>query len=97
MDDDLIRMAAFTWLKGQVEIHGEILDWSDLANGFMFRDQRIHLVGQSGIWKPQVMQFPISSHSPKKGKEGEETARIIGDTKALRCADGSTNNRETCK
>ena len=60
MDDDLIRMAAFTWLKGQVEIHGEILDWSDLANGFMFRDQRIHLVGQSGIWKPQIMQYPIS-------------------------------------
>jgi len=60
MEDDLIRMAAFTWLKGQVDIHGEILDWSDLANGFMFRDQRIHLVGQSGIWKPQVMQLPIS-------------------------------------
>ncbi len=60
MDDDLIRMEAFTWLKGQVDIHGEILDWSALANGFMFRDQRIHLVGQSGIWKPQVMQFPIS-------------------------------------
>jgi len=60
MDDDLIRTAAFTWLKGQIDIHGEILDWSDLANGFMFRDQRIRLAGQSGIWKPQVMQFPIS-------------------------------------
>ena len=60
MDDDLIRTAAFTWLTGKVDVHGEILDWSDLANGFMFRDQRIRLAGQSGIWKPQVMQFPIS-------------------------------------
>jgi hypothetical protein len=24
MDDDLIRTAAFTWLKGQVDNHGEI-------------------------------------------------------------------------
>jgi putative restriction endonuclease len=60
MDDDLIRMAAFTWLKEQVDVYGEILDWSDLANGFMFKDQRIHLAGQSGIWKPQMMQLPIS-------------------------------------
>lgn len=56
----MIRTAAFTWLKGQVDIHGEILDRSVLAHGFMFKDQRIHLAGQSGIWKPQAMQYPIS-------------------------------------
>lgn len=60
MDDDLIRMAAFNWLKEQVDIHGEVLSWTLLSNGFMFRDHRVHLAGQSGIWKPLVMQLPIS-------------------------------------
>ncbi len=60
MDDGLIRMAAFDWLKEQVRIYGEVLSWTMITNGFVFQDQRIHLAGQSGIWKPQIMQLPLS-------------------------------------
>jgi putative restriction endonuclease len=60
MDDDLIRMSAFDWLKEKVEIYGEVLPWSLIAEGFIFQDHRIHLAGQPGIWKPQVMPLPIS-------------------------------------
>ena len=42
------------------DINGEILDWSVLAKGFMFEEQQIHLAGQSGIWKPRIMRYPIS-------------------------------------
>lgn len=60
MNDDQIRLAAFDWLKGIIDLRGEILDWSVLAKGFMFGEQQIHLAGQSGIWKPRAMQYPIS-------------------------------------
>jgi putative restriction endonuclease len=58
--DDLIRLAAFDWLKEQVRIYGEVLPWTMLTNGFMFNNYRIHLVGQTGIWKPQIMGLPLS-------------------------------------
>jgi putative restriction endonuclease len=67
MDDDQIRLAAFDWLKEQVQIHGEVLPWTMLTNGFIFNNQRIHLVGQSGIWKPQVMQLPLSIRTAFEG------------------------------
>ncbi len=31
-----------------------------LVNGFMCENHRINLAGRPGIWKPQVMQFPLS-------------------------------------
>ncbi len=86
MDDDAIRTAAFAWLKEQVDIHGEILDWTKLAEGFMFRDQRIHLAGQPGIWKPQLMQYPISittkfggPYPDRMNKDGLIEYRYRGD------------------
>jgi putative restriction endonuclease len=85
MNDDLIRMAAFNWLKEQVEIFGEVLPWSLLTNGFVFNDQRIHLVGQPGIWKPQVMQLPLSirtsyggPYPDKLNKDGRIEYRFRG-------------------
>ena len=86
MVDDQIRAAAFAWLKEQVEIHGEIMDWSILAKGFIFNDQQIHLAGQSGIWKPQAMQYPISittkyggPYPDKLNKDGLIEYRYRGD------------------
>jgi putative restriction endonuclease len=65
--DDLIRIAAFNWLKGHMQIHGEVLPWTLLEQGFMFEGQQIHLVGQSGIWKPKIMQLPISISTKFEG------------------------------
>jgi putative restriction endonuclease len=66
--DDTIRLAAFEWLKQQIQIHGEVLPWTLLERGFNFQGNQIHLVGQSGIWKPRLMQFPLSIRNKFAGK-----------------------------
>jgi putative restriction endonuclease len=84
--DDLIRIAAFNWLKDQVQFQGEVLPWTLLAEGFMFEGQQIHLVGQSGIWKPKIMQYPLSittkfegPYPDKLNKDGLIEYRYRGD------------------
>ena len=58
--DDLIRLAAFNWLEQQTDIYGDVLPRSLLENGFTYKDNRITLVGQKGIWKPKIMELPLS-------------------------------------
>jgi putative restriction endonuclease len=58
--DDLIRLSAFNWLKDQIRIHSDVLPRELLANGFLFNNHRMTLIGPSGIWKPQQMDLPIS-------------------------------------
>jgi len=58
--DELIRVAAFQWLDKQVANHGGILPRNLLEQGFQYQGLRVTLVGASGIWKPRVMELPIS-------------------------------------
>jgi len=59
--DSSIRLAAFHWLNEQIAIHGEeALPRSLLAKGFRFKDQQIYLIGASGIWKPALMELPLT-------------------------------------
>ncbi len=58
--DLAIRLAAFEFLTRQTDIHGEVLPWRILAEGFLFGDQKIRLVGQQGIFKPAGMELPLS-------------------------------------
>ncbi len=58
--DQQIRSAAFTWLGQQVIIHGDVLPRNLLAEGFLFGDIRIHLVGPKGIFKPKILALPLS-------------------------------------
>jgi putative restriction endonuclease len=58
--DDQIRLAASDWLNEQTLIYGEALPRRLLEQGFYFQEQRITLMGPQGIWKPQVMDLPIS-------------------------------------
>jgi putative restriction endonuclease len=67
--DEQIRFAAFKWLEEQVLLHGDELPRSLLEEGFLFRSQRVTLVGPQGIWKPKVLEhIPLSittvSNSP---------------------------------
>lgn len=55
-----IRLAAFEWLSEQVMIHDDVLPRQILETGFAFKGKNITLIGPRGIWKPQVMQLPIS-------------------------------------
>jgi putative restriction endonuclease len=55
-----IRLAAFQWLQEQVDIHGDVLPRASLQQGFTFRGKRVPLVSPQGIFKPKVMDFPLT-------------------------------------
>ena len=60
MNDDSIRLAAFDWLQEQVALKGDALPRELLIQGFMYQGYQVKLMGPKGIWKPKVMQWPIS-------------------------------------
>lgn len=62
-----IRMAAFKWLKTQIELYGDVLPYNLLKNGFTYENEVIVLIGAKGIWKPkQIEYYPISLTSSIK-------------------------------
>ena len=68
MDKDLaIRLAAFKWLGEQVAAHGDVPPRSLLQEGFEFEGARIPLVSPQGIFKPRVMDFPLTITSTPEG------------------------------
>ena len=58
--DFAVRRAAFDWLEHQVAIHGDVLPRDILAQGFDWQGQRVPLLGPQGIFKPRVLNIPIS-------------------------------------
>ena len=74
MTDSAIRVAAFQWLGEQVQRYGTVLPWSLLLKGFVWHDKKIPLLSMQGIFKPSVMDLPLSirtaHHSPYEDKEG---------------------------
>lgn len=60
-------MAAFAWLEGQVALHGDVLPWSLLLEGFQFEGRRVPLLSQQGIFKPAVMDVPLSIRTSPDG------------------------------
>jgi putative restriction endonuclease len=69
MDTDLqIRLAAFNWLSEQVNSHGDdVLPRKLLEQGFEFQGQRIPLVAPQGIFKPRILDLPISITTAPRG------------------------------
>jgi putative restriction endonuclease len=61
MDIDLrVRLAAFNWLTEQVNLHGDVLSRKLLEQGFEFQGQRIPLAAPQGIFKPQILDLPLT-------------------------------------
>lgn len=59
-----IRLAAFDWLNSRlVKYPDSVIPSRVLANNFYYKNERVVLTGQQGIWKPKQMQFPISIKS----------------------------------
>ena len=58
--DSQIRLEAFSWLTEQSEFYDDLIPYTILSQGFSFQDMHITLVGPKGIWKPKMMQYPIS-------------------------------------
>lgn len=58
--DARIRAAAFEWLAEQVAVHGDVLPRTVLAQGFQLDGVRVPLVAPQGIFKPRVLDVPLS-------------------------------------
>lgn len=67
MMDNSIRISAFNWLKRQTEIHGDVFTRISLETGFIFNNKQITLVGPKGIWKPKIMNLPLSITTISEG------------------------------
>lgn len=68
MDIDLqVRLAAFNWLSEQVNSQGDVLPRKLLEQGLEFQGQRIPLVAPQGIFKPQLLDLPLSITTAPKG------------------------------
>lgn len=68
MDVDLqVRVATFNWLSEQVNAIGDVLPRKLLEKGFDYQGQRIPLIAPQGIFKPQVLDLPLSITTAPKG------------------------------
>jgi putative restriction endonuclease len=69
MDIDLqVRVTAFNWLSEQVTSQGEdVLPRKLLEQGFEFQGQWIPLLAPQGIFKPKILELPISITTAPKG------------------------------
>lgn len=65
--DAPVRVATFAWLEEQTTIHGEVLPWGLLREGFRFVDERVPLVSMQGIFKPRLCSLPLSIRTAVEG------------------------------
>lgn len=64
--DQRVRLAAFQWLRAQMDVLGDVLPRSILEEGFQFDGRRVPLLGPQGIFKPALCELPLSiTTSPK--------------------------------
>ena len=78
--DERVRAAAFGWLASQVSGEDGVVSRGVLADGFEFGGSRLRFVGPQGIFKPSIMQLPLSiTTSPNSPYDDE-----MGADKLLR-------------
>lgn len=68
--DFRVRRAAFEFLRAQTELLGDVLPWAVLQRGFDFEGRRVPLVSQQGIFKPAILDLPISIRTTPPPLEG---------------------------
>jgi putative restriction endonuclease len=68
--DQAIRAAAFAFLDAHRSRYGDAVPWSTLQQGFTFDGRRVPLIAQQGIFKPAVLDLPLSirTTAPEEGK-----------------------------
>ncbi len=75
MDRDLqIPLAALQWPGEQIEIHGDVLPRSILQQGFEFQGERVPLVSPQGIFKPRIMDLPLTISTTPRGPYADDYA-----------------------
>src|SRR5689334_15963328 len=58
--DPRVRLQAFGFLEAQEQIYGDTIPRSILAAGFDFEGTRVPLIGPQGIFKPALLQLPLT-------------------------------------
>ncbi|MDD5694065.1 MAG: HNH endonuclease [Bacteroidales bacterium] len=58
--DREIRIAAFNWLSEKKALYDDVFSRDILAKGFIYQGERIPLLGPQGIFKPRMMELPLS-------------------------------------
>jgi len=81
IDDLVVRLACFEFLRMQRSIHGSTLPFSLLSKGLVVRGERVPLLGPQGIFKPRVMSLPLSvtTAPPLPGKPRPYEDDFSGD------------------
>ncbi|MCX5797004.1 MAG: hypothetical protein NTY77_16045 [Elusimicrobia bacterium] len=59
-NNNIIISAAFSFLEDQTKLHGDELPRDLLLKGFLFDTHRVPLLGPQGIFKPAIMELPLS-------------------------------------
>jgi len=89
--DSRVRLAAFDFLAEQSRLHGDVLPREMLATGFILDGQRVPLLGPQGIFKPAIVDLPLSfttvptvegrdrPYDDHKGPDGLVRYRYRGD------------------
>ncbi len=73
--DARVRSAAFDWLAEQVSLHGDVLPRSVLSEGFSFEGIRVPLVAPQGIFKPAILEAPLSITTSPNSPYGDTIGR----------------------
>lgn len=77
--DARVRNAAFEWLASQVFSGDGVVPRDALAEGFRHQGTRVPLVGPQGIFKPRIMELPLSITTSPNGPYNDEmgTDRLL--------------------
>ena len=58
--DQRVRQRSFEFLEKLTIEHGDVLPYWDLHKGFNFEGNRVPLLGPQGIFKPRILDLPLS-------------------------------------
>lgn len=58
--DHAVRLATFDFLTNQTVAFGDVLSRELLQKGFVFQGERVPLMAPRGIFKPRIMDLPLS-------------------------------------
>jgi putative restriction endonuclease len=65
--DRRVRLAAFAWLARQADLHGDVLPRDLLLTGFTLEGERIPLMSPQGIFKPKILEIPLTITTVAEG------------------------------
>jgi putative restriction endonuclease len=73
LDTDLaVRIAAFKWLTEKTSALGEVVPRALLQEGFIFEGNRVPLIAPQGIFKPKILDLPLSITTTTKGPYSDD-------------------------